>query len=400
MIRHVRVQNFKSLREVDLELGTRNVLVGPNMSGKSNVIDIFRFLSWIAAPGPGYPIALQHAFQQWGGFGEVLWKGLGPDLLAGRIAVEVEGRIPDFPSAPGSRSAGFAYRISVESDRWGNSRVSEEGLSLSVGDENWEAIGTEQGTRVLLRRDGGAITQVGDPSRTAIEQQVLDWEGNLVRQVFASFKFYRLVPALIKTTQNPSAAASFLLQFGENLGSWLMTVQTQHKDWFTRVEMAMRDAFPEIESLFTSPTQQSTVFVNSKERFLRRPTAVFQMSDGELAFLALLSLIYAPPELGAPLYCVEEPENYLHPRLQEMLVQLLKQRQEESPEEQRATVLIATHSPLLVDQCDLDEIVVVEKRDGATSCTRPSEKTHLRELLQRKELGLGDLFYSGALGGG
>ena len=45
MIKQLRVRNFLSLKDVDLELGTRNLLVGPNMSGKSNLIDCFRFLT-------------------------------------------------------------------------------------------------------------------------------------------------------------------------------------------------------------------------------------------------------------------------------------------------------------------------------------------------------------------
>jgi hypothetical protein len=45
----------------------------------------------------------------------------------------------------------------------------------------------------------------------------------------------------------------------------------------------------------------------------------------------------------------------------------------------------------------LDEIVFVEKRGGATVCNRPSDKPHLRKLLQDEEIGLGDLVYTGAL---
>lgn len=400
MIKRIRVKNFKSLRNVDLELGTRNVLVGPNMSGKSNIIDIFRLLAEIVTPSTSLPASFQQAFQRRGGLGETMWKGAGLDPLASQISIEVEGAVPAAPSSPPTGRISFDYRLSVGGDRWDNPRISDERLLLSDGGRTWEAIGTEGGTRTLLRPDGTSITQAGEPSRTALESEIFDWEGTLVRRTFASFRFYRFVPALIKSAPNPSAAALSLKEFGENLASWLMTIQTQYKEWFARVEAAMRDAFPEIESLFTSPTQQSTVFVSSRERFLRRPTSVFQMSDGELVFLAMLSLIYGPPELTAMLYCMEEPENYLHPRLIEMLIQLLKQRQNEMPGDERATVILTTHSPLLVDQCDLDEIIVVEKRDGATACTRPSEKAHLRELLDRKELGLGDLFYSGALGGG
>lgn len=398
MIKRIRVQNFKSLRDVDLELGTRNVLVGPNMSGKSNIMDVLRFLSWMVSPPSAGVYGLTHALTQLGGFWEVTWKGGDSNL----VSIGVEGVIPAHvrPTQPGPLQ--FDYGVSVVGDRQGYFTVQEEHLFLSDQRGRWDAIrkDREAGRRTLTRPDGSVAMQVPDASRSAMEFGVPDWEGSVVGLLFASPRFYKLVPAVIKATVSPTAAATSLLEHGQNLASWLMIMQTKHGECFGRVASAMRDAFPDIEGLFTEPTPQSTVFVSSRERSLRRPTSVLQMSDGELAFLSLLSLIYAPPELSAPVFCVEEPENHLHPRLLEMLAGLLKQRQSELPPDQRATILISTHSPLLLDHFDLDEIVVVEKREGATVCMRPREKEHLKELLQRRELGLGDLFYSGALGGG
>jgi predicted ATPase len=122
------------------------------------------------------------------------------------------------------------------------------------------------------------------------------------------------------------------------------------------------------------------------------------MSDGELSFLALLSLIFAPEELSAPLYCVEEPENHLHPRLLEELWELLTQRQNEFGP-RASQVIMPTHSPYLVDRVSIDDLIVIEKHNGATHYTRPASKSHLRELLEQEELGLGELWFSGALGG-
>jgi predicted ATPase len=59
--------------------------------------------------------------------------------------------------------------------------------------------------------------------------------------------------------------------------------------------------------------------------------------------------------------------------------------------------MVTTHSPHLVDKLSLDELIVSEKREGTTRFTHPSDKHHLRELLMREEVGLGDLYYSGAL---
>ena len=198
---------------------------------------------------------------------------------------------------------------------------------------------------------------------------------------------------------NQSVATEFLQEHGGNLGSWLMTLQTKHGPSFERIVRVAKDAFPGLERLFTVPTQQGQVFLASQEKYLKRPVPVFGMSDGELAFIALLSLIFSPPELGAPLYCVEEPENHLHPRLLTTLVEVLKQVQGEFSPEERAQIVITTHSPYLIDKFSLDELIVLEKREGETVPIRPSDKVHLRDLLEKEEIGLGDLYYSGALSG-
>jgi predicted ATPase len=119
------------------------------------------------------------------------------------------------------------------------------------------------------------------------------------------------------------------------------------------------------------------------------------MSDGELCFLALLSLIFAPAAMGAPLFCVEEPENHLHPRLIETLMEVLAQRQQELGANV-AQNIVTTHSPYLVDRAKIDDLIFVEKRKGASVFTRPASKKHLKQLLEQEEVGLGDLWYSGA----
>ena len=63
MITRVRARNFKSLREVDYSLGPLNAMVGPNMGGKSNVINQFCFLqecscdAWLRRVDPQGPVA-------------------------------------------------------------------------------------------------------------------------------------------------------------------------------------------------------------------------------------------------------------------------------------------------------------------------------------------------------
>jgi predicted ATPase len=198
---------------------------------------------------------------------------------------------------------------------------------------------------------------------------------------------------------NQTSAAKFLQEHGENLSQWLSNLQLEHyNDSFARVQQVLLDTLPQVIGLFNSPTQQSTVALGSREKFLNRPVTLSQMSAGELAFIALLSLIYAPPDRAGTLYCIEEIENYLHPKLIDTLLEVLRQAQEEWGRKRPATqVVMTTHSPRVVDKTKLEEIVFVERKEGATLCSRPSGKPQLRKLINDEEVGLGDLVYSGAL---
>ncbi len=388
MITNVNVKNFKSLNDVSLKLGRRTILVGPNMGGKSNLVSVFRFLSQLVIGAPGVQ-GLARAINSQGGFSEMAWKGADLNTVAFDVEGVLKGPADEIP---------WRYSLELLGDKAkGLVTIQEERLLGGFGASEIALLETDgrTGRRVIRRSSGDTVTEIDDVRRSGLEFELPDWEGNRLKQAFASFQFFTLVPQVMKQV-NPSSAPSFLTETGNNLSSWLMMLQTRHREKYERMTSALRDVFPELLELFTWPTPQATVFLSSTERHLKSPVNMWQMSDGELCFIALLSLLFAPVEFGAPLYCIEEPENHLHPRMLKVLVDLQDQRQREL-DDQAAQVLATTHSPIFVDQLDIADVVVVFKRDGATRCVRPSDKPHLREILESEEMGLGDLIYSGAL---
>ena len=391
MIRNLHVQNFKSFKDVSIDLGRVNVVVGPNMSGKSNLIDVFRLLSRTVAP-PGGTYGLPNAMLSFGfGFEDLTWKGADSKLIS--IALEGVGWPPLRPGG----DAKWSYRIEILGDRYGRTAVQGEFLTLCTAEGEHNLINNTGGQRQFANLKGASLGEVGYQDRSALEFERTDWEGNALREYILKWRFYSLIPSSMRG-QNQSAAAPFLLEHGENFSSWLMTLQTRHDDEFERIARVARDLFPELEKLFTQPTQQGNVFAATREKYLKRTTSINQMSDGELVFIALLSLIYSPPELASPLLLIEEAENHLHLRLLVSFVELLKQVQQELPSGRCPQVIMTTHSPHLVDQFNLDELIVLGKREGATTITRPGDREDLRKLLEEEEIGLGSLYYSGALG--
>src|SRR5437899_9031151 len=87
MLKKVHIKNFKSLKDVTLELGRNNVLVGPNMSGKSNFLDFFKFVQDLLVPSAGMQPGVQNALNPRNGFRRVAWGG-GHDNLIIRFAID------------------------------------------------------------------------------------------------------------------------------------------------------------------------------------------------------------------------------------------------------------------------------------------------------------------------
>lgn len=385
MITKISVRNFLSLKEVDLDLRLRNVLVGPNMSGKTNLIEAFKFLTSTMTVG------MNKTLLDRGGYQEVLWKGNDGSAITLGVTAEI-------PSEENDSLKTYEYSVSIIGSASGQFSIESERLAIHAGAETKEILDIHAGGRGQLDiGDGKGLSPVdlSDRGRSALEYIGLpSFEGTRFKNFVSAWRFYHLLPAAMRLN-NPPTPQTFLTEPGENFSSWLMTIQT-HPEEFRRLRQAASDVLPDLTELLIQPTQFATISLSSREKHLKRPVGILRMSDGELAFLALLSLILAPEELASPLYCIEEPENNLHPYLLETLVEALTQRQQELGV-RAAQIIATTHSPYLVDKLNLEDLVVVEKVNGQTTFKRPSSDKNLKELLTSKEIGLGDLWYSGAL---
>jgi predicted ATPase len=388
MLRRLKARNFKSLRSLDVSLGPLNVLVGPNMGGKSNIIDALGFVyeSWFPQPGTYGPL---NALAKRGGIDEVLWKGGQENLLS----VGFEFVDPAQPSRT------FEYEIELAGGAGGYVNTQNERLVLQEAKEHYPLITQDSQGRWLVNRNSERLVSI-QVGRSGMELAPPNWDGYPLKWFAQNWRRYQLVPSVMKLI-NQVTAGGVLDQHGQNLSAWLMWLQTRSPESFNRIAEVARDIFPEVRGLFTWPTQQGTVHLASQEQALLRPTPIYQMSDGEIIFIAFLSLICAPDDLSGTLFLVEEPENHLHPKLLETLIAMLRQVRQEVTD--RAVpvsqIVLTTHSPYVLDQMNLDEVVWVEKKNGETKIVRPSEKSHLRKLVQDEDLGIGTLMFSGALGG-
>jgi len=386
MITRVRARNFRSLRNLDLCLGPLNVLVGPNMGGKSNVLDLFRFLYdlWLPQQGASGVVS---ALAKRQGIDEVLWKGGSDRLLS--VGIEFAG--------PGQRDRSYIYDIELVGGPGGYVTIQKETLVLRTAGEDHQLIVNDDQGRWLHNAESGRLITV-QSDRSAMEFSPPNWDGFPLRVFAQNWRSYQLVPSLMKQL-NLMTAGESLDRVGSNLSAWLMWLQTRSPENFARIAEAARDVFPAIRQLKTLPSNQGTVSLSSHEQVLLHPTSIFQMSDGELVFIAFLSLIFAPDDLSGTLFLIEEPDNHLHPRLFETLVSLLRQAHQEVRDRgaSPSQIIATTHSPFVIDQLDLEEILWVEKRAAETRVVHPAARPGLRKLVEDKEVGLGELMFAGAL---
>jgi predicted ATPase len=390
MIRHVELKNFKSFRDLSLDLKERNVLVGPNMSGKTNLLLAFRFLTQMVSPYAGGH-GLLNALASLGGFQEILWRGHNSSEPPARsISLALSG---DFKRTRSMREPEFErwnYVLELESNE-GGAVVKEETLTIasSRGTHDLITTGIDK-VRFIIDPTQGTLAKVLDATRSALEFELPQWEGNEYRQMFASFYFFTLNPREMKQP-NLATTTNVLTETGNNLSAWLMTIEKTAPESFQKIKIAVKNSLG-VTNLYT-PQGQAVVWLISEEQNVRN-LPVFQMSDGQVCFIALVSLIFSPFE--APLFCIEEPENHMHPKLLETLVGLLDQSRR-ALGDKAAQLLVTTHSLQLVDKLNLEDLILFYRRGGESLHMRPERNTRLRELLADEHMGLGELYYSGAL---
>lgn len=389
MITRLKVENFKALKSVDLRLLERNVFIGPNKSGKSSILQVFQLLAQLMNGAD-----ILRVFGGQAGFLQWLWKGNSDKT----VLVQVWG--DDRPmTPPNAKPVEFRYSIECGLDATGNLSIMREFLAAKIeGFENEKVlIQANMGVGTAVRANGDAVFN-NPESRTKpfLAYEVPGWEGNQIRKYIAGWQSFAFIPELPRVTPATPNAQPYLDMPGAQLSSWLHTFQSNYPEQFNRVVGVAKEAFPEIEAITVPVSQAGTTFVSTKEKGLNSPISIFYASDGEIKFLQLLSVIFSPFPVG--LVTVEEPEDHLHPRLLELLVETANQvRIENSPNE--AQLLVTTHSPYLVDLIEPEDVIIVEKHDGATNCTRATDRNNLRALLKESELSFGRLWYSGALGG-
>ncbi|MGI5213564.1 AAA family ATPase [Plantactinospora sp. CA-290183] len=396
----LKVSNFRSLRDVEVRLGALNVLVGPNGAGKSNLLDVIAFL------GDATREDLGPALDRRGGFDRVLFRG---EDDSSSINIEVEAAVTKHNSARASDS--YSLEISLaplfqRGPRPRNPRTLKEVILTRAESFMFKRVAGPgrrieiMGSEIIFDVDGeessGSLRE-GSLGLSTLPKLSPEEGGEQVEALADLFASFRVFDVDVTAARRP-AAQRLSRRFDNNaanLAAFLAYIADAHPDRFDALVEDARKFIPGLEKLAFETiggAGEGTV-LTLIERGLPGSTTLQEASYGSIRALALLALLYdpAPPRLT----CIEEIDHGLHPHVLDRLVELLREASE------RTQFLIATHSPALVNRLRPAELIVCERGEDAASRIPAIEPELVRrmEAELHGEIGLGELWFTGALGG-
>lgn len=410
-ILEVSVENFLSFRKATVPLQSLNVLVGPNGAGKTNFLRIFQFLGEVARQDLTPAIDFLGGFEQLRFRGEIGQEGTIKIALRGVITQHAslnapdeyklsfwEGRIRRRVQPLSEQVAGgerIVDRIVNRNEvivlkrfKGRGRRITLSGRSIQFAPEATTARRTSERTVSVQAQSSGLNTLRKLGNEYGAEQ---------VEALAQVFENLRLVDVAVDGIRRPGRTSnpSRLESTGENVASYLQWLSQDHASVFDRLCEDVRFVLPSFESFrFTSiGGSDDYIRLDIKERHLTGYTPLARASFGTIRAIALFAMLHdpSPPRLT----CLEEVDHGFHPHALDRLVERLREASE------RTQIIVATHSPALVNRVNADELIIFE-RDPGTNATRVSDLSpeQIQAMSDASELRLGELWFSGSLGGG
>ena len=184
----------------------------------------------------------------------------------------------------------------------------------------------------------------------------------------------------------------FLRADGENIAPFLYLLREKEPQSYERIEKTFRLVAPFFGEFCLEPLAQNEQMIRLgwRHRGSDEYFDISTLSDGSLRFLALATLLLQPARFRPSLILLDEPELGLHPYAIEILCSLIRSASVETQ------VILATQSPYLVDQFEPEDVLVVDRVDGASQFRRLSTQ-ELKVWLE--DYRLGDLWLKNELGG-
>jgi len=364
-ILNLKVEGFRSLKSVDWSPGDLNIIIGPNASGKSNLLSLLEMLS-LSAQG-----RLADFVKKQGGMEPLVWDGKAESIdiclkTSPVLAKELDTQ-ENFIYKLTLARLGASSSHRIENEKLGTQKKSSKFINESIGrrDENETYL-----------YNAGNIYPLTDKFRAMLE-------GWCIYNYLDTSRDSSIRQPVVTSYETHVDAD------GRNFIAVLHTFYEENRNFKQEINSAMLAAFgDDFEELSFPPAADGRTQLRIRWKSLNKPQSAANLSDGTLRFLYLLTILAnpKPPSLIA----IDEPETGLHPSMFPIIADFATEAS------QRSQIMITTHSPEFLSAFGKTQptTTVAQWHDGQTEL-----RVLCEEKLQSwlKEYSLGELYRSGEL---
>ena len=388
-ITQLDIEGFRSLRKVSWVPGDLNVIIGPNGTGKSNLL---RFMELISISAQG---RLGKYIQSLGGMDPIVWDGVATAIKFAMETTPEGGELgPErYELGLARLGAGSSYKVDKE---------------LLINSHKLRR-GVERNPFKFLERVAktAVIFDEREHTFTTPEEFVSD-EESLLSIASGPFISNNYIPPFqrwlssiavyhdLHTNKDASVRQPAISRMekrvdpdGQNLISVLHTLYTGDRNFKKDINSAMRAAFgDDFDELVFPPASDQRIQMRIRWKSLKREQSAAELSDGTLRFLFLLTVLASPSP--APIIAIDEPETGLHPAMLPLVAEYAVDAAT------RSQVILTTHSPQFLDAfVGTIPTTTVAKWENGETTLQTLRGDELGYWL--KEYSLGSLFKSGEL---
>ncbi len=359
MIENILINNYKSIRELQLELKPLNILIGSNGAGKSNFISFFQLANSI----------FEQKLQPF-----VIERGIDNLLYFGRKkSDEIRGLI-DFNNTnalffsirPTQTNKAYIHELGDYFNNWNTTNKNYEEWSKKIWDSGVE--------------------------ETVLKQRK-EWRAGHLNTYLESFKIYHFHDTSVNSKMKIPCNIGdnrILREDGSNLAAFLFYLKNKHEKTYKKIEAVIRSIAPFFERFDLEPDKnnETQIQLEWKEKNSDMYLNAHNFSDGTLRVIALTTLLLQPQPPKTII--IDEPELGLHPFALNKLAGLIRSASINSQ------VIISTQSVNLVNNFEPENIIVVDREQNQSVFKRPNID-ELRAWLE--EYSIGDLWEKNMIGG-
>lgn len=357
-ITYLRLKNWRNFRDAEINFAPRSYVIGPNAVGKSNLLDVFRFLRDVCKPAGG---GLLKAVEERGGISKLRCLHARKDP---EVKIEVH-----FSDRMEGESPSWRYILGFKPEGKGAQRL------LVTVEEVWHGE-----TRLLSRPDSMDKKDAQLLTETHLEQTRTNAEFRVLSDFFSSITYLHLVPQLLKYGDRISGNRLEDDPFGQGFLERIAKCTSRTRDARLRkINKALKAAVPQFKELRFKPDEITGRPHLEALYEHHRPNAGWQreedFSDGTLRLLGIMWTL----QEGSALLLLEEPELSLHQAVVEQIPLLMNSIQREM--KQRRQIIISTHSEALLSNKGIDPkgVIVLEPEKEGT-IVRPVTKAEDKGL--------------------